>query len=147
MRHGHRSGAPGWRWPVAILAAWGILVLLISPLFRETGRGFAAAVSPWSVSLLGVFFAGWALALQWKSVGTGQRALTAYGMVHIDRLGIYLGMLVLAVGFSTAAAVTNVFFIMDRSSKRCVNGTVLDGQQKPPLQWVFASVRPGLGRF
>ena len=87
--------------PVAILAAWGILVLLIAPLFRETGRGWAAAVSPWSVSLLGVFFAGWALVLQWRAIGSGQRALTAYGMVHVDRFGIYLSLLVLAVGFLT----------------------------------------------
>ena len=44
--------------PVVILAAWGIFVPPLAPLFRETGRGLAAAVSPWSVSLLGVVFAG-----------------------------------------------------------------------------------------
>jgi NADH-quinone oxidoreductase subunit N len=87
--------------PVAILAAWGILVLLIAPFIRETGRGLAAAVSPWSISLLGVLLAGWALVRQWTAVGPGSTAVTAYGMVHIDRFGIYLSLLVLAVGFLT----------------------------------------------
>jgi NADH-quinone oxidoreductase subunit N len=87
--------------PVAILAAWGMLVLLISPFIRETGRGLAAAVSPWSISLLGVLLAGWALVRQWPAVGVGARAVTAYGMVQVDRFGIYLSLLVLAVGFLT----------------------------------------------
>jgi len=86
--------------PVAILAAWGLLVLLMTPFFRETGRGFAALVSPWSVSLLGVFFAGLTCVRQWPSIGK-VAATTAYGMVHVDRFGIYLSVLVLAVGFMT----------------------------------------------
>jgi len=85
--------------PVVILAAWGTLVLLMSPFYRETGRGLAAAVSPWTVALLGVFFAGWAAVKQWPPVGPA--SVTAYGFVHIDRLGVYLSVLVLAVGFMT----------------------------------------------
>jgi NADH-quinone oxidoreductase subunit N len=87
--------------PVLILAGWGLLVLLVSPYVRETGRGLSAAVSPWSFSMLGVAFAGWALMKQWLAVGSGTRAVTAGGMVHIDRLGIYLSLLVLAVGLLT----------------------------------------------
>jgi len=85
--------------PVVILAAWGVLVLLMAPFFRETGRGIAAAISPWSVSLLGVFFAGWAAVRQWP--GLGIAGVTAYGMVRVDRFGVYLSVLVLAVGFLT----------------------------------------------
>jgi len=86
--------------PVAILAAWGLLVLLMSPFFRETGRGFAAMASPWSASLLGVFLAGWACVRQWQGIGPVAET-TAYGMVHVDRFGIYLSVLVLSVGFMT----------------------------------------------
>jgi len=85
--------------PVVILAAWGLLVLLLAPFFRETGRGLAAAVSPWSASLLGVALAGWAAVRQWPGVGIS--AVTAYGMVRVDRFGVYLSVLVLVVGFMT----------------------------------------------
>jgi len=84
--------------PVVVLAAWGLLVLLMAPFFRETGRGFAALVSPWSVSLLGVVFAFAATANQWTPLGPAKS--TAYGMVHVDRVGVYLSMLVIAVGFA-----------------------------------------------
>ena len=86
--------------PVAILAAWGILVLLMAPFFRETGRGWAAMVSPWSVSLLGIIFAAWASVMQWRGIGLST-ATTAYGMVRVDRFGIYISLLVLVVGFLT----------------------------------------------
>jgi NADH-quinone oxidoreductase subunit N len=86
--------------PVVILAAWGILVLLMAPFFRETGRGLAALVSPWSVSLLGVIFACWGLVTQWRGIGNAV-ATTAYGMVRVDRFGIYVSLLVLVVGFMT----------------------------------------------
>jgi NADH-quinone oxidoreductase subunit N len=85
--------------PVVILAAWGLLVMLMAPLFREAGRGLAALASPWGASLLGVFFAGWAAVRQWPVLGPAQE--TAYGLVHVDRLGVYLSVVVLAVGFMT----------------------------------------------
>ncbi len=86
--------------PVVILVAWALLVLLMTPFYVETGRGLAAAVSPWSVSLLGVSFGAWACVRQWRTIGP-DAATTAYGMVHVDRFGIYLSVLVLAVGFMT----------------------------------------------
>jgi len=72
----------------------------MAPFFRETGRGVAALVSPWTVSLLGVFFAGWASVVQWRAIGPDV-LVTAYGMVRVDRFGIYLSLLVLVVGFLT----------------------------------------------
>jgi NADH-quinone oxidoreductase subunit N len=86
--------------PVVILAAWGLLVLLMAPFFRETGRGFWALFTPWGGSLLGVFMAGLACVRQWPSIES-EAATTAYGMVHVDRFGIYVSILVLAVGFMT----------------------------------------------
>ncbi|HZN53686.1 MAG TPA: NADH-quinone oxidoreductase subunit N [Candidatus Polarisedimenticolaceae bacterium] len=86
--------------PVAILSAWGLLVLLMTPFLRETGRGMQALVSPWSASLLGVAFAGWACLRQWAAAGP-IAGKTAYGMVHVDRFGVYLSLLVLTVGFMT----------------------------------------------
>ncbi len=84
--------------PVAILTAWALLVLLISPFFRETPRGWAGLISPWGVSLLGVGFAFAACYKQWaviKVVGDS----TAYGMVHVDRFGVFMGLLLLGIGF------------------------------------------------
>jgi NADH-quinone oxidoreductase subunit N len=88
--------------PVLVLVAWAILVLLMTPFYRETGRGLAALISPWSVSLLGVVFAGGACVSQWKMLGLPS-AETAYGMVHMDRFGIYLSMVVLIAGFLSLA--------------------------------------------
>jgi NADH-quinone oxidoreductase subunit N len=84
--------------PVVLLAGWGLFVLLMSPFFRETGRGFSAWFTPWGASLLGVFMAGVACVRPWPSIVS---ATTAYGMVRVDRFGIYVSVLVLAVGFMT----------------------------------------------
>ncbi len=90
--------------PPAILALWGLLVLLMTPYFRETGRGFAALLSPWSASLIGVIFAAIACIRQWGAIPPDDpRLFTAYKMVHVNRFGIYLSVLVLAVGFLTLA--------------------------------------------
>ena len=84
--------------PVVILAAWGLLVLLMTPFFRETPRGIGALLSPWGASLLGVIFAGAACFKQWGAVAA-MPASTAYGIVRVDRFGVYLSLLVLAIGF------------------------------------------------
>ncbi len=83
--------------PVAILAGWGILVLLFSPFLRGGERGL---VSLQSMSLLGVLLAGGAAVMQWNGLGIAP-AVTAYGMVHLDRFGVYLSILVLAAGAMT----------------------------------------------
>jgi NADH-quinone oxidoreductase subunit N len=86
--------------PVAVLTAWALLVLLIAPFFRETPRGVAGLISPWGVSLLGVGFAFAACMKQWTAI-TAAGETTAYGMVHVDRLGVFTGLLVLGIGFLT----------------------------------------------
>jgi NADH-quinone oxidoreductase subunit N len=86
--------------PVAILTAWAILVLLISPFFRESERGLAGVMSPWGVSLLGVGFAIAACAKQWMGMSPLGDS-TAYGMVHVDRLGVFVALLVLSIGALT----------------------------------------------
>lgn len=87
--------------PVAILTAWALLVLLITPFFRQGAeRGATALISPWGVSLLGILFAVAACAKQWIGVSpVGEQ--TAYGMIHVDRFGIFTSLLVLAIGFLT----------------------------------------------
>jgi NADH-quinone oxidoreductase subunit N len=86
--------------PVVVLVAWGVLVLLMTPFFRETGRGLSSILSPWGVSLLGVGFAGWACVRQWLATPTEGFA-TAFGMVRADHFGIYVSLLVLIAGFLT----------------------------------------------
>jgi NADH-quinone oxidoreductase subunit N len=86
--------------PVLILAAWGILVLLMTPFFRETERGLTAILSPWAVSLAGVAFAIGAAVSQWPKPNSAPQT-TAYGMVRVDAFGVYLSVLVLSVGFLT----------------------------------------------
>jgi NADH-quinone oxidoreductase subunit N len=86
--------------PVVVLVAWAMLVLLMTPFFRETGRGLWAVASPWGASLLGVALAGWSLVNQWRALNVAS-AGTAYGMVHLDRFGIYLSLLVIVAGFLT----------------------------------------------
>ena len=84
--------------PVAILVVWALLILLLSPLVRETPRGLGALVSPWGGSLLATVFSAIACTRLWSGVPVGA-AETAYGMVRIDRFGIYMSVLVLAIGF------------------------------------------------
>jgi NADH-quinone oxidoreductase subunit N len=84
--------------PVAILTAWALLVLLISPFFRETPKGWSGLISPWGVSLLGVGFAFAACCKQWSGIAVLGES-TAYGMVHVDRFGVFMGLLILAIGF------------------------------------------------
>lgn len=85
--------------PVIILAAWGLLVLLLTPFVSETPRGPGAILSPWGASLLGVLFAGVACVRQWIAVAGGGTATTAYGMVRVDRFGVFFSLLVLVIGF------------------------------------------------
>ena len=87
--------------PVVILAAWGLLVLLMAPFFRETGRGFCGVVHTVGRCRYSAFsWPDWACVRQWPSIES-EAATTAYGMVHVDRFGIYVSILVLAVGFMT----------------------------------------------
>ena len=84
--------------PVVILTAWALLTLLMTPFLRVTPRGIGGLLSPWGASLLGVAFAAVACVKQWIAIAEGS-ATTAYGMVHVDRFGVFFSLLVLAIGF------------------------------------------------
>ena len=90
----------GLIFPVVILTAWGLLILLLLPLLKETGRGLEAILSPWACSLAGIVLAGYSLVKLWPGVANAPRT-TAYGMVRVDHFGIYLSLLVLGAGFLT----------------------------------------------
>ena len=93
--------------PVVILATWALFVLVMSRLFREAegevgggwfARLLARVVNPWVISLGGVIFAILACVRQWMVTET-VAASTAYGMVTVDRLGVFMALLVLSIGF------------------------------------------------
>lgn len=82
--------------PTAILAAFGILVLLLSPFYRRQSVLLAVA------SLLGIVlsgFATWQLWITWLGArAVGQELITAAGMVRVDGFGLFLSFVVLVVG-------------------------------------------------
>ena len=87
--------------PVLILVAWALLILLLRSVPEpESGGMLDRMLSPWTWSLLGTGFAGWACIKQW-GITLIEPQTTAYGMVRVDRFGVYMSLLVLAVGFLT----------------------------------------------
>lgn len=77
--------------PVAILAAYALLGLLLTPLLREKS---GSVLGP--VSLLGLAMTGWALVRQWQIVQDGPR-VTAGGFVRVDTFGVFVSFLLLVV--------------------------------------------------
>ncbi len=77
--------------PVAILTAYALLGLLLTPLLRERSGNVLGPVS-----LLGLVMAGWALARQWQIVQDGPR-VTAAGFVRVDAFGVFVSFLLLVV--------------------------------------------------
>ena len=87
--------------PVLILVAWALLILLLRSVPEPASGGlFDRLLSPWVWSLLGTGFAGWACVKQWMATAVEPQT-TAYGMVRVDRFGVYMSLLVLAAGFLT----------------------------------------------
>ncbi|HEX4822694.1 MAG TPA: NADH-quinone oxidoreductase subunit N [Candidatus Polarisedimenticolaceae bacterium] len=87
--------------PVLILVAWALLILLFHSAFEREQTGLLdRLLSPWTWSLLGTGFAAWACLKQW-AITVVEPQTTAYGMVRVDRFGIYMSLLVLAAGFLT----------------------------------------------
>lgn len=82
--------------PAAILAAFGLLVLLLSPFYRRQSLLLAVA------ALLGVVlsgFATWQLWTMWLGArAAGEELITAAGMVRVDGFGLFLTFVVLIVG-------------------------------------------------
>jgi NADH-quinone oxidoreductase subunit N len=77
--------------PVAILTAYALLGLVLTPLLRERS---GSVLGP--VSLLGLGMTGWALARQWQIVRGGPH-VTAGGFVRVDSFGVFVSFLLLAV--------------------------------------------------
>jgi len=87
--------------PVVILVAWALLILLLrTPSEGDEAGILDTILSPWTWSLVGVTFAIWACLKQW-GLTVLEPQVTAFGMVHVDRFGVYVSLLVLAVGFLT----------------------------------------------
>ena len=78
--------------PAICLAAYGMLALLLVPWWRGNSRAIGV------VSLIGLVTTGAILVRlwgQWRVMGTQE---TAYGMLRIDGLGLYVSFLLLIVG-------------------------------------------------
>ncbi len=88
--------------PAAILAAFGLLVLILSPFYRRQGTLLSVA------ALFGIVLSGVSSAQLWKSWNlaraVGQKLETAAGLVRVDGLGLFLTFVVLAVGALTLLA-------------------------------------------
>ncbi|MEW5806383.1 MAG: NADH-quinone oxidoreductase subunit N [Acidobacteriota bacterium] len=76
--------------PVTILGAYALLLLLLSPLFREGSRiiGFT--------SLIAIVLSGIATIMIW-----GPERFTALNMVFIDNFGLFFSLIILAISFLT----------------------------------------------
>jgi NADH-quinone oxidoreductase subunit N len=78
--------------PVLVLAAYALLVLLLTPFFRRDNW-----VHGWS-PLLGITLAGYfTVRLWWKWLDEGAME-TAHGMVRLDGFGILFSLILLVVG-------------------------------------------------
>ncbi len=82
--------------PSAILAAFGLLVLLLSPFYRRQSSILAVA------AFFGVVLSGFSTWQLWKAWllarAAGQELVTAAGMVRVDGFGLFLTFVVLVVG-------------------------------------------------
>jgi len=78
--------------PVAILSAYGMLCLVLSPFFRAKSNGVLA-----TISLLGLAMTAWALLRQWQLTSAFGAQTGANGMVRVDRFGVAFAMLLLVV--------------------------------------------------
>lgn len=86
--------------PVATLAAYGLLVLLMVPMLRGNPRVLAVA------ALIGMVVTGWLLVRlwdQWQALGPLD---TAFGMVRMDGFGLFFSFILLGVGALTVLAST-----------------------------------------
>jgi NADH-quinone oxidoreductase subunit N len=78
--------------PVAVLAAYGLLVLLFTPTFRRN------SVVLGSISILGIAASAYFTFLLWGSWQQNGPMETAWGMVRVDGFGLFFSFIVLAVG-------------------------------------------------
>ena len=91
--------------PVAILAAYALLGLLLTPLLREKAGALLAPIS-----LAGLAMAGWGLARQWSEAANGPR-ITAEGLLRVDGFGVFFAFILLA---ATALTVLGSWRFLER---------------------------------
>jgi len=84
--------------PVVILAAYGILALLLAPFYRGRSEILAGA------SLVGILMAAIPTWRLWTLVGGGRPAETAQGLVRVDSYGLFFTYILLVVGALSVAA-------------------------------------------
>ena len=77
--------------PVAILAAYGLLGLVLTPLLREKS---GSVLGP--ISLVGLVMTGWALSRQWAIAASGPRVMGG-GLVRVDGFGVFFAFILLIV--------------------------------------------------
>jgi len=84
--------------PVICLAAYGLLAMVLVPIFRRNSRPLGG------VTLIGMGMTGYLLYRLWTEWTLLGPQETAFGMVRIDGFGLYLSFLVLLVGILTVLA-------------------------------------------
>jgi NADH-quinone oxidoreductase subunit N len=96
--------------PVVVLAAYGLLTLILAPLFRDR----AAILGP--IALLGVVLSGLFLLKLWGHWAVAGPLGTAFGMVKIDGLGLFFSFVVLIVG--ALSLMTSIRFLEREGAER-----------------------------
>jgi len=81
--------------PVVCLAAYGLLTMILSALFRGDSRG------PVGATLVGLVMTGVILVVQWREWTIAGPQETAFGLVRIDGFGLFFSFILLIVAFLT----------------------------------------------
>jgi len=79
--------------PVVSLAAYGLLIMLLLPLWRGSFR------TPAFVTLIGLIVTGITLVVLWQRWSVSGPMETAWGMVRIDGFGLFFSIILLVIGF------------------------------------------------
>ena len=77
--------------PVIILAAYGLLALVLAPGLRDNSRFLGV------VSLIGFAVTGWSLWDLWRRVAVAGPLETASGLIRIDEFGLFFSAILLVV--------------------------------------------------
>ena len=77
--------------PVIILAAYGLLALLLVRTLRDNSRFLGA------VALIGFAVTGWSIFDLWRRVSAAGPLETAYGLIRIDKFGLFFSAILLAI--------------------------------------------------
>jgi NADH-quinone oxidoreductase subunit N len=81
--------------PVIVLAAYGLLALLLTPWMRDNPRVLGV------VALIGTGMTGWSLYRLWRVIEVAGPQETAFGLVRIDAFGLFFSFILLVVTMLT----------------------------------------------